>query len=61
LAQDPLDLTSISSLLASCADGMKVVALILSAAVLAKSELTKETWDAAVAGKSVFIKFQAPW
>jgi len=40
---------------------MKVVALLLSAAVLAKGELTKETWDAAVAGKSVFIKFQAPW
>jgi hypothetical protein len=24
-------------------------------------ELTKETWDAAVSGKSVFVKFQAPW
>jgi len=40
---------------------MKVVALLLSAAVLANSELTKETWDAAVAGKSVFVKFLAPW
>jgi len=41
---------------------MKLAALILSAAVLADAtELTKETWDAAVAGKSVFIKFQAPW
>jgi thiol-disulfide isomerase/thioredoxin len=40
---------------------MKVVALLLSAAVLANAELTKETWDAAVAGKSVFIKFFAPW
>lgn len=24
-------------------------------------ELTSDTWDAATAGKSVFIKFQAPW
>jgi hypothetical protein len=24
-------------------------------------ELTKETWDSAVAGKSVFVKFLAPW
>jgi hypothetical protein len=23
--------------------------------------LTKETWDEAVSGKSVFVKFQAPW
>jgi len=25
------------------------------------TELTKETWDEAVAGKTVFVKFQAPW
>jgi len=25
------------------------------------TELTKETWDAAVAGKTVFVKFLAPW
>jgi len=54
-----LDLTSAPP--TSCAAAMKVAALILSAAVLANAELTKETWDAAVAGKSVFIKFQAPW
>jgi hypothetical protein len=24
-------------------------------------ELTKESWDEAVAGKTVFIKFLAPW
>jgi len=24
-------------------------------------ELSSETWDAAVAGKTVFVKFQAPW
>jgi len=27
----------------------------------AATELTKETWDEAVAGKTVFVKFQAPW
>jgi len=25
------------------------------------NSLTKETWDDAVAGKTVFVKFQAPW
>jgi len=25
------------------------------------TELTKESWDDAVAGKSVFVKFLAPW
>jgi len=25
------------------------------------TELTKETWDAAVSGKTVFVKFLAPW
>jgi hypothetical protein len=34
-------------------------------AVLAMSacatELSKETWDDAVAGKTVFVKFLAPW
>jgi len=24
-------------------------------------ELTKETWDAAVSGKTLFVKFLAPW
>jgi len=24
-------------------------------------ELTKDTWDEAVAGKTVFVKFLAPW
>jgi hypothetical protein len=24
-------------------------------------ELTQDTWDEATAGKTVFIKFQAPW
>jgi hypothetical protein len=35
-----------------------VSALIANALAM---ELTKETWDAAVSGKSVFVKFQAPW
>jgi len=30
-------------------------------AVATASSLTPDTWDAAVAGKTVFIKFQAPW
>jgi hypothetical protein len=24
-------------------------------------ELTEESWDEATAGKTVFVKFQAPW
>jgi len=41
---------------------MKVFALV--AALVGSTsamELTKETWDGAVAGKSVFVKFLAPW
>jgi len=42
-----------------------MVRVLLAAAVVltgvCASELTKETWDAAVAGKTVFVKFQAPW
>jgi len=39
-------------------------AVLASAAVLqsaAATELTKESWDDAVAGKTVFVKFLAPW
>jgi hypothetical protein len=40
---------------------MKVIALTVALASYAGAmELTKETWDSAVAGKSVFVKFQAP-
>jgi len=38
--------------------------VLLTAATLgpaAAIELTKETWDAAVDGKTVFVKFLAPW
>jgi len=42
---------------------MKSIAFVLGAlvAIANASELTKETWDDAVAGKTVFVKFQAPW
>jgi hypothetical protein len=37
-------------------------ALVLLACKLAAStELTKETWDDATSGKTVFVKFLAPW
>jgi len=36
--------------------------LLLALAMTASAmELTPETWDAAVDGKTVFIKFLAPW
>jgi hypothetical protein len=39
-----------------------VVAILLSLfAVTNAIELTPDTWDDAVAGKTVFIKFLAPW
>jgi hypothetical protein len=40
---------------------LEVVALSLLATVAHAMELTSSTWDEATAGKSVFIKFQAPW
>jgi hypothetical protein len=39
-------------------------AVLAAAAVLHTAgamELTKEGWDDAVAGKTVFVKFLAPW
>jgi len=35
--------------------------LLLGGQSAAALELTPDTWDQAVAGKSVFIKFLAPW
>jgi len=38
--------------------------LLVGAALLAHAgatELTAETWDEAVSGKTVFVKFLAPW
>jgi len=39
----------------------KLIAIAMLAASAGAMELTKDSWDAAIAGKSVFIKFQAPW
>jgi len=36
-------------------------ALFALVAAVGAMELTPDTWDSAVAGKTVFIKFQAPW
>jgi hypothetical protein len=40
---------------------MKSAVLAALAASACATELTKETWDDAVAGKTVFVKFLAPW
>jgi hypothetical protein len=40
---------------------MRALALLALLAISDATELTKETWDGAVAGKSVFVKFLAPW
>lgn len=43
---------------------MKVAAaavVLLAGHIAAAKELTKDTWDDAVSGKTVFVKFQAPW
>jgi len=40
------------------------MAVMFASALLATAgamELTKDNWDDAVAGKTVFVKFQAPW
>jgi hypothetical protein len=34
---------------------------LVAAPLAAATELTKESWDDAVAGKTVFVKFLAPW
>jgi len=41
---------------------MKGAAILMVLATAANAiELTTESWESAVAGKSVFVKFQAPW
>jgi hypothetical protein len=35
--------------------------LVLLTALVSAVELTPDNWDDAVAGKTVFIKFLAPW
>jgi len=41
--------------------GAALSLLLVAAARASGNGLTPETWDAAVAGKSVLLKFQAPW
>jgi hypothetical protein len=38
-----------------------ILALAALLGVAAATSLTPANWDDAVAGKTVFIKFQAPW
>jgi len=40
---------------------MKGAFFALTLAVVSATELTPANWDAETAGKTVFIKFQAPW
>jgi len=40
---------------------LKVLLASTLVAATGALELTPETWDGAVAGKSVFVKFLAPW
>jgi len=40
---------------------MKIALTFLSLAAVSAVELTHENWDEKTAGKSVFIKFLAPW
>jgi len=38
-----------------------LLAVLAIAAMTSATELTPDSWDDAVAGKSVFVKFLAPW
>jgi len=40
---------------------MKIVAFLAFLQISSALELTPKTWDSATAGKTVFIKFLAPW
>jgi len=40
---------------------LKAISALALLAVAGANELTADTWDSAVAGKSVFVKFLAPW
>jgi len=40
---------------------MKAFFLLSLAVGTFARELTPATWDEAVAGKTIFVKFQAPW
>jgi len=40
---------------------LKALAVAALLPVCLATELTKETWDGATGGKTVFVKFLAPW
>jgi hypothetical protein len=40
---------------------LKALSIALALGAAGATELTSAIWDKEVAGKSVFIKFQAPW
>jgi hypothetical protein len=40
---------------------MKLTVLALLAAAIGAITLTPDNWDKETAGKTAFIKFQAPW
>jgi hypothetical protein len=40
---------------------LKAFSALLLLGAAGATELTSSNWDAETAGKSVFIKFQAPW
>jgi len=40
---------------------MKAVASLVLVAAVGAMELTPDNWDSVTAGKSVFVKFLAPW
>jgi len=40
---------------------MKSVLFAMAGAFAAATELTPDNWDSMTAGKTTFIKFQAPW
>jgi len=51
----------IGGLFAYFIENMKLVLLSLLLVGVSAIELTADNWDAETAGKSAFIKFQAPW
>jgi len=48
-------------LLGATVCSMKAALFLTLAAGAVAMELTKEDWDDKTAGKTVFVKFQAPW
>jgi len=40
---------------------LKIVAALSALSAASATELTPDNWDAETAGKSIFVKFLAPW